>query len=241
MTNVKTQSCRKPLSAAATLAARPRIGGFKQRRQPIKTDNTVHFTQDKPLRWNLNTNANLNVVVTDARQICSKSPVSRQFQQCLGPPTLAWTSTPRSRAHRRAAISPGAAIPVSSNTRLFRSNRSRTAFRAPLAQVDDLKASMKERHAQVRALLDSHNAGEAHTGLLESRGTLTADEQKLLTAENDDRTALYKIEAEKRGEALDQVALHYYLARLNYAKKGDWYEKFNKEKEGSGEWMQWDK
>jgi len=62
---------------------------------------------------------------------------------------------------------------------------------------------------------------------LAARGVLTPEQQKLVDAENADRTALYAAEAKAKNSTPDEVALAYYLARLGYAKAGAWYEKRN--------------
>jgi hypothetical protein len=57
---------------------------------------------------------------------------------------------------------------------------------------------------------------------------------------NSDRTQLYKLEAAQKGTSVDQVALGYYLARLEHVNKGTWVDQFNKSS-GSWEWFQWNR
>jgi len=99
---------------------------------------------------------------------------------------------------------------------------------------------MSTRHPQIEALLASQVVGESHTGALGARGSLSANQQAVITAENADRKELYKLEAAKKQTALDEVVLSYYLARLEHVNKGAWVERYNKAT-GSWEWFQWDR
>jgi uncharacterized protein YdbL (DUF1318 family) len=99
---------------------------------------------------------------------------------------------------------------------------------------------MAARHPQIEALLASQVVGESHTGTLVARGSLSASQQALVTAENTDRAELYKLEAAKKQTPLDQVITSYYLARLEHVNKGTWVERYNKAT-GNWEWFQWDR
>ena len=77
-------------------------------------------------------------------------------------------------------------------------------------------------------MLSAKVVGEAHTGLLVERGTLSAAQAATVAAENADRSALYTLRAEKNKTTVAAAALAYYLQRLNDVEKGDWIETYDK-------------
>jgi uncharacterized protein YdbL (DUF1318 family) len=99
---------------------------------------------------------------------------------------------------------------------------------------------MAAHHSQIAAILDSQLVGESHTGFLVPKGNLSPAQQALVAAKNGDRVELYKLEAAKKNTAQDQVALAYYIARLEHVEKGTWVERYNKIA-GSWEWFQWNR
>ena len=171
----------------------------------------------KPVDINLNITGRLEVVITDARQ---------QEEAITG-------SKPKRTVRPEDIGLPAALGPTSDN--------------APAALVlvadggnEQLIQQMAARHPQIEAMLNEHLAGESHTGLLVPKAALSSSQQSLLDAENTDRTALYRLEASKKNLAVDQVALGYYMARLEHVDKGNWVERFNKSA-GGWEWFQWDR
>lgn len=216
----------------------------------IQTRNTVVIEQAKPIEVNVNLHADINVVITDARkdmeQITGQKPIRMVSPEDIGlPPDSPATGT---------SASPGAALPAADLIWLTKNPSPPVLLLADLGvaapqeaqhvapqnvdRSDELKAAMADRNKEVRALLDTHLAGEAHTGLLAARGELSAAQQKLADTENADRSELYKLEAAKKNISIDKVALSFYLARLDYAQKGDWYERYNKDTK-AWEWAQW--
>lgn len=200
---------------------------------PIQTRNEVVIKQEQVIQVNVNLHADINVVITDARRdmqrIKGQQPVRKVSPADIG--LDADTTLP-------AGPTSSAGTAIEPDQPVVTLAAFSVPAARPVARDDDIKAAMASRNAQIRALLDTRNAGEAHTGLLEKRGALTAEQQKLMEAENKDREELYKIEAQRKGITVDKVALGYYLARLEYAKKGDWYERFNKQTK-AWEWAQW--
>jgi uncharacterized protein YdbL (DUF1318 family) len=192
----------------------------------VQTKNEVDV---KPVDINLNITGHLEVVITDARraeeEITGSKPKRTVTPEDIGLP-------PASAASSRAdeVIDPLA-------------DRETDSGRFILV-ADDTQAQliqkMAARHPQIQALLDSKVVGESHTGYLVARGSLTASQQALVDAENSDRTQLYKLESAQKGTSVDQVALGYYLARLEHVNKGTWVDQFNKSS-GSWEWFQWNR
>ena len=213
---------------------------------PIQTRNTVVIEQPKPLEVNVNLTGRFELVITDARrdleQITGQKPQRVVNPEDIGLPAYMLPPAPSSPASfpppASTSTSPASLVPSDSPSIALLASVPSLQQPTPLARQDDLKKQMADRNAQVRALLDTRNAGEAHTGLLSPRGPLTPPQQTLLNAENADRAELYKIEAANKKTTVDQVALSYYLARLGYAQKGDWVEKYNKSTK-QWEWIRW--
>jgi uncharacterized protein YdbL (DUF1318 family) len=194
----------------------------------VQTKNEVDV---KPVDINLNITGRLEVVITDARkaeeEITGSKPKRTVTPEDIGlPPVPAAGASsmtdevidPLAEAQNYA----GRVVLVANDTQ------------AQLIQ------KMAARHQQIQSLLDSQAIGESHTGYLVVRGSLTASQQAAVDAENADRAQLYKLEAAQKGTSVDQVALGYYLARLEHVNKGTWVDQFNKAT-GSWEWFQWNR
>ena len=190
----------------------------------------------KPVDINLNITGRLEVVITDARrqaaEITGEKPKRTVRPEDIGLPPV---SKPSSKVAGPNMIRTGQRptfliVPVG------------LAYAAEVSsdRQAQLIQQMASRHPQIEALLASQVVGESHTGALVARANLSASQQALITAENADRTELYKLEVAKKQTALDQVILSYYLARLEHVNKGAWVERYNKAT-GSWEWFQWDR
>jgi uncharacterized protein YdbL (DUF1318 family) len=191
----------------------------------------------KPVDINLNITGRLELVITDARRqeeaITGSAPKRTVRPEDIGLPPA---PTPTSDATGPGAIltDDGSALPG-------------VVLVADIYRVDassdrgaQLIRQMAARHSQIAAMLDSRVVGESHTGLLVPKGSLSANQQAVVDAENADRTELYKLEAAKKNTTVDQVALAYYMARLEHVDKGTWVERYNKAT-GSWEWFQWNR
>ncbi|MGN6370817.1 MAG: DUF1318 domain-containing protein [Phycisphaerae bacterium] len=194
----------------------------------IQTKNTVVIEQPKPLEVNVNLSGRLELVITDARKDL-ETITGEKAKRTVSPEDIGLP----------ASGGPGAAIVEGERSVVYADVVGRAAPREVAAGTEEeLVKSMAARNAQVRALLSAHVAGEAHTGLLVEKGTLSAEQKKTLEAENADRSALYKLRAAKNGTSEADAALAYYLQRLGYAEKGDWVEKYNKGAK-QWEWVRW--
>ncbi|WP_404421502.1 YdbL family protein [Nibricoccus sp. IMCC34717] len=75
--------------------------------------------------------------------------------------------------------------------------------------ADDISA-IKRRSADRQSAVDAIKlrgaAGENNRGLLESRSGATAEDAAIISAENDDRSALYAEAARRSGTSADEVA-----------------------------------
>ncbi|MDO8433801.1 MAG: DUF1318 domain-containing protein [Candidatus Binatus sp.] len=183
----------------------------------------------KPVDINLNITGRLEVVITDARRAEEEITGSKP-KRTVTPQDIGLPAAPAASSRADEIIDPLA-------------DREIGAGRLILV-ADDTQAQliqkMAARHPQIQALLDSQALGESHTGYLVPRASITASQQALVDADNSDRTQMYNLEAAKKGTSLDQVALGYYLARLEHVNKGTWVDQFNKST-GSWEWFQWNR
>lgn len=190
----------------------------------------------KPVDINLNITGRLELVITDARKeeqrITGSAPKRTVRPEDIGLPA---GSAPTSEA------GPGAAI---AHSRAPAPRLTLVAALYPVAESGDNKDQliqrMAARHAQIAAMLDSQLVGERHTGFLAAKGSLTPEQRTLMDAENADRTELYKVEAAAKNTTQNQVALAYYMARLEHINKGNWVERYDKTT-ASWEWFQWDR
>jgi uncharacterized protein YdbL (DUF1318 family) len=190
----------------------------------------------KPVDINLNITGRLELVITDARkeeqQITGSAPKRTVRPEDIGLPA---GSAPTSAAGTGARLANG---------------RTQTARLMLVAEIypvadsgnrkDQLIQQMSARHPQIAAMLDSQLVGEQHNGYLAARGSLSAQQQALMDAENADRAELYKIEAAAKSTTVDQVALAYYMARLEHVNKGNWVERYDKAT-ATWDWFQWDR
>jgi uncharacterized protein YdbL (DUF1318 family) len=190
----------------------------------------------KPVDINLNITGRLELVIIDAR---------KEEQKITG-------SAPKRTVRPEDIGLPARSAPTSTAEALTRlaNRRTQTARLMLVAEIypvadsgnrkDQLIQQMSARHPQIAALLDSQLVGEQHNGYLAARGSLSAQQQALMDAENADRAELYKMEAAEKGTSVDQVALAYYMARLEHVNKGNWVERYNKAT-SAWEWFQWDR
>jgi len=191
----------------------------------------------KPVDINLNITGRLELVITDARRqeeaITGSAPKRTVRPEDIGLPQV---PTPTSDDTGSGTILTDDDSPLP-----------RVVLVADIYPVDassdreaQLIRQMAARHPQIAAMLDSHLIGESHTGFLVPKGSLSANQQAVVNAENADRTELYKLEAAKKNTTVDQVALAYYMARLEHVNKGTWVERYNKAT-GTWEWFQWNR
>jgi uncharacterized protein YdbL (DUF1318 family) len=187
----------------------------------------------KPVDINLNITGRLELVITDARkeeqQITGSAPKRTVRPEDIGLPA---GLAPKSAAGSGAKLANG------------RTQIPRMVLVAEISTVanndrkDQLIQQMSARHSQIAAMLDSQSVGERHTGFLAARGSLSSEQQALMNAENADRAELYKIEAATKNTTENEVALAYYMARLEHVNQGNWVERYDKAT-GNWEWFQW--
>jgi hypothetical protein len=199
----------------------------------IQTKSAVEV---KPVDINLNITGRLELVITDARRneeaITGAKPKRTVLPQDIGLPPV-----PAS-----GSIAPGPGTMLLDHGPAWTVALAGTCYAAETDgdRQPQLIQQMAARHPQIEALLDSQLVGESHSGILTPRASLSTSQQALVTAENADRVELYRLEAASRNTTLEQVALGYYLARLEHVNKGVWVERYNKST-GGWEWFRWDR
>lgn len=219
MKNLKTIE----LAAAIALAIAAGAAGCVQTKSEVDV---------KPVDINLNITGRLEVVITDARkqeeQITGAAPKRTVRPEDIGLPA---SMAPTSRVNGSGT---NLADDYGDGAPRFLKVADDGASEAQLI------SQMAARHPQVAAMLNGQLVGESHTGYMVAKASLSAEQQATVDAENADRRQLYALEAAKKNTSVDQVALGYYLARLEHVNKGAWVERFNKST-NAWEWFQWDR
>jgi len=195
---------------------------------------TKSEVQVKPVDINLNITGRLELVITDARQqeeeIAGAKPKRTVRTEDIGLPPVPGLKS-EATPSGPMLTDDGPVFParlVSLYAAAASSDR-----QAPLVQ------QRAARHPQIAVMLDQQLVGESHTGVLVPRASLSPSQQALVNAENADRRELYKLEAAKKNTPVDEVALGYYLARLEHINKGTWAERYDKST-GRWEWFHWE-
>lgn len=99
-------------------------------------------------------------------------------------------------------------------------------------ELDEVKSRIKDRFDATMAIKRAGLAGENNVGLLEARGSLSAEQRQVVNAENKDRERLYELLAQSGDSSPSQVAR--YFARENAKRQpaGVWIQQTN------GQWVQ---
>lgn len=183
----------------------------------------------KPVDINLNISGRLELVITDARQ--AEAAISgAKPKRTVRPEDIGLPPVPRDGAMR---------FEEPTRARLMFVSDVQTIGAAADDQAALIRA-MAARYAQVATLRARGSVGEGHDGFLAPRASLSAAERALVDAENRDRAQVYALEAAAKGTTGSEVALGYYLARLEHVAKGTWAERYDKST-GQWQWFQWDR
>jgi uncharacterized protein len=109
------------------------------------------------------------------------------------------------------------------------------AFGTVAVRAEDLnavKARIEQRLGSVNALKDRSVAGENNRGFLEVRGNASAEDQKVISAENADRRTVYAALAAQTGATPDVVGRQRAQQIAAIARTGHWLQ------DSSGAWKQ---
>jgi uncharacterized protein YdbL (DUF1318 family) len=212
------------LAVVASVAAAALVGCLQ----------TKSEVQVKPVEINLHITGRLELVITDARQqeeeIAGAKPKRTVRTEDIGLPPV---PGPKSEATPSGPMLTDDAPLLPVGLVVLYAAAASSDRQAQLIQ------QRAARHPQIEAMLDHQVVGESHTGVLVPRASLSAGQHALVNAENADRAELYTLEAAKKNAPVDEVALGYYLARLEHINKGTWVERYDKST-GRWEWFQWE-
>ena len=104
--------------------------------------------------------------------------------------------------------------------------------RALAADLGPVKQRMAQRLSAIDALKDRGGVGENNRGLLEARGALSGDENRMMAAENSDRSTVYAALAQQTGSSADQVGRARAKQIAQNSKAGVWLQ------DDGGRWYQ---
>ena len=207
------------------------------------------ISQPKPLQVDVNLNGKLTLVIQDARN---------DMQYIAGAPAAGAATAPTGAAAAPAAVpakSPGTAPQAAPTTAPAPATTQPSSLRMqkPINSViifaDDIPpaqmttkqqvlAELREDYPRLRVLLMKHLVGEAHTGYVEARGSLTAKQKKLINEDNAYRQRLYQIVGKSTGQPVATVGLIYFQVRLRYLPNGVWVQQLNNST-GQWVWIKW--
>jgi uncharacterized protein len=100
-------------------------------------------------------------------------------------------------------------------------------FGTAIVRAEDLgavKARMNQRLESITALKARGHAGETNRGYLEARGSVSGEEQKLISDENSDRRVVYAAIAAKTSADPEQVGRARAQKLAAEAKRGEWVQ-----------------
>ncbi len=209
----------------------------------IHTHSDVVISQPKPLQVDVNLNGKLTLVIQDARN---------DMQYIAGPPpggpstapaggAIVPATMPAAAPHTAPAAGPATTQPSSLRLRNPADSTVIFADDIPPAQMttkQQVLAELREDYPRLRVLLMKHLIGEAHTGYVEARGTLTAKQKKLIHEDNGYRRRLYQIVGKSTGQSVPTVGLIYFQVRLRYLPDGVWVQQLNNST-GQWVWVKW--
>ncbi len=215
----------------------------------VRTHSDVVISQPKPLQVDVNLNGKLTLVIQDARHdmqyIAGASPTASTTPMTVGTSQPAATTAPHA-----PATAPGTTSTQPNSLRIvpripMATGIEPTACLTPIAFADDIPpaqmktkqqvlAELREDYPRLRALLIKHLIGEAHTGYVVARGTLSAKEKKLIHKDNGYRHRLYQIVGKSTGQSVAAVGLIYFQVRLRYLPNGVWVQQLNN---ATGQWV----
>ncbi len=210
----------------AALAGLAGLGGC------LQTHNDVVISQPKPLEVNVNLNGKLTLVVQDASSdmdfIAGDTGHEKSSSPATAPVAPGKAATKTSVRPSIYLIPAGAAvgiIPVDATT---------TGGSADI--LEHLRADFPKNHK----LLAAHLVGEAHTGYMQARGTLTRAQQAFVAHDNRWRKRLYELRAAQTGQPIATIGLIYFKIRLKFVPVGAWVQQYD-QTTGRWIWVHWKK
>ncbi len=210
----------------AALAGLTGLGGC------VRTHSDVVISQPKPLEVNVNLNGKLTLVVQDASSDMDFIAGDAGHEKSGSPATAPAAS---GRAATKSSVRPSLYLaPGGRAARIIFVN---ATTRGPSADIlQHLRADFPKNHK----LLAAHLVGEAHTGYMQARATLTSAQRAFVAHDNRWRKRLYELRAAQTGQPMATIGLIYFKIRLKYVPVGAWVQHYDPTT-GQWTWVHWKK
>jgi uncharacterized protein YdbL (DUF1318 family) len=204
----------------------------------LQTHNDVVISQPKPLEVNVNLNGKLTLVVQDANSdmdfIASDSNHGTNDTKPAGPKTSVNKPVP-TKALKTGPGQPSSYF-VPAETPAFIIFADATATISQSDILNHLRADFAEN----RKLLAAHLVGEAHTGYMVARESMTRAQRAFMAHDNRWRKRLYELRAAQTNQPLATIGLIYFKIRLKFVPAGAWVQQYDNSI-GQWVWVHWKK
>lgn len=91
-------------------------------------------------------------------------------------------------------------------------------------KADEIRDRIAARKSAIDALKTKRLLGENNRGYLEPRHSLFPEQEKLMSDENDDRRALYRVVAGEKGRRMEDVSREQASENAFDAERGTWIQ-----------------
>ena len=210
----------------AALAGLAGLGGC------LQTHNDVVISQPKPLEVNVNLNGKLTLVVQDASSDMDFIAGDTGHEKSSSPATA---PVAPGKASTKTSVRPSVfLIPAGAAVRIISVDATTTGRSADI--LEHLRADFPKNHK----LLAAHLVGEAHTGYMQARATLTPAQQAFVAHDNRWRKRLYELRAAQTGQPIATIGLIYFKIRLKFVPVGAWVQHYD-QTTGQWIWVHWKK
>ncbi len=204
----------------------------------LQTHNDVVISQPKPLEVNVNLNGKLTLVVQDANSdmdfIAGDSNHDKNAPKPTGSKTSVNTTVPAKTPQTGTGRPSSYFIPTDAHASVIFADATATISQSDILQ--HLRADFAENHK----LLAAHLVGEAHTGYMAARGSMTSTQRAFMAHDNRWRKRLYELRATQTNQPLATIELIYYKIRLKFVPAGTWVQQYDKST-GQWVWVHWKK
>ncbi len=195
----------------------------------LRTHNDVVLSQQKPLEVNVNLKGKFTVVIQEQAQ--------QGMDYIAGDTSRIPTITPPAAKPTKATTTTASAPGTSSLRWKGGTEPVLFADSGASMSIHQLFMRLRTDFPRVMSLLRRRLVGEAHTGYLTPRGSLTAAQAQFVNTENGFRKSLYKKLAQRNGISVAKEALAFYAARLRHLPHGVWVQL--RAKGGGWVWVIW--
>ncbi len=198
----------------------------------LQTHSDVVISQPKPLEVNVNLNGKLTLVVQDASSDMDFIAGDSGHEKSGSPATA--PAAP-GKAATKSSVRPSLyLLPAGTAARIIFADA--TTAQSPADILQHLRADFPTNHK----LLAAHLVGEAHTGYMQARATLTNTQQAFVAHDNRWRKRLYELRAAQTRQPIATIGLIYFKIRLKFVPVGAWVQQYDPAT-GQWTWTHWKK